>query len=328
MAIDYSITKEQKAGDMIWSEHGLVIDEGGADVSSEQGTFSNENGGEDMSHVMPIDYSIAKKQNAGDMICSGHGLSVNDSVINVSSEQSAIKNENGSEGTSCVSGATSPNSSGNSLYQNRHSTSRSDRTLMIALMTISTMCDRINLTKSIRDRAYDLFMKVQIGQNLTGHSNNAISAACLYTACRQEGVPRTFKEIVAVSSVSKKEIGRCFWQILKFHDTSREITRPGEFINRFCGSLCLQRDVQRAAANIAKKAIDLDLLPARSPISVAAASIYMASQASENKKSLKEIANIAGVGNGTIRQSYNQMLPRAAELFPDGFKFTNFYVLL
>jgi transcription initiation factor TFIIIB Brf1 subunit/transcription initiation factor TFIIB len=33
------------------------------------------------------------------------------------------------------------------------------------------------------------------------------AAACLYIACRQEGVPRTFKEIVAVSTVSKKEIG-------------------------------------------------------------------------------------------------------------------------
>ena len=37
-----------------------------------------------------------------------------------------------------------------------------------------------------------------------------LNTACLYIACRQEGVPRTFKEIVAVSTVSKKEIGRCF----------------------------------------------------------------------------------------------------------------------
>ena len=51
---------------------------------------------------------------------------------------------------------------------------------------------------------------VHDGRNLRGRSNEAISAACLYIACRQEGVPRTFKEIVAVSTVSKKEIGRCF----------------------------------------------------------------------------------------------------------------------
>jgi transcription initiation factor TFIIB len=59
----------------------------------------------------------------------------------------------------------------------------------------------------------------------------------------------------------------------------------------------------------------------RSPISVAAAAIYMASQASNDKKTQREIADIAGVADVTIRQSYKLMLPRAAELFPDGFNF-------
>ena len=79
------------------------------------------------------------------------------------------------------------------------------------------MCDRINLPRTITDRANALFKKVHDGKNLRGRSNDAISSACLYIACRQEGVPRTFKEIVAVSTVSKKEIGRCFKLILKAH---------------------------------------------------------------------------------------------------------------
>ena len=44
-------------------------------------------------------------------------------------------------------------------------------------------------------------------------------------------------------------------------------------------------------------------------------------QASDDKRSQKEIADIAGVADVTIRQSYKLMLPRAAELFPEGFKF-------
>ena len=47
----------------------------------------------------------------------------------------------------------------------------------------------------------------------------------------------------------------------------------------------------------------------------------MAFQASDDKRSQKEIADIAGVADVTIRQSYKLMLPRAAELFPEGFKF-------
>lgn len=55
------------------------------------------------------------------------------------------------------------------------------------------MADRINLPKSIVDRANVLFKQVHDGRNLKGRSNDAIASACLYIACRQEGVPRTFK---------------------------------------------------------------------------------------------------------------------------------------
>merc|ERR1711997_13583 len=188
-------------------------------------------------------------------------------------------------------------------------------------MGISGMCDRINLPRTITDRANALFKKVHDGKNLRGRSNDAISSACLYIACRQEGVPRTFKEIVAVSTVSKKEIGRCFKLILKAHDTNVEIITTGDFMHRFCGTLSLKKDIQRAATCIAKKAVDLDIVPGRSPISVAAAAIYMASQGSDDKRSQREIADIAGVADVTIRQSYKLMLPRAAELFPPDFRF-------
>ena len=59
--------------------------------------------------------------------------------------------------------------------------------------------------------------------------------------------------VVAVSTVSKKEIGRCFKLILKSHDTNVEIIQTGDFMNRFCGNLGLDRDIQRAATVIGMK---------------------------------------------------------------------------
>lgn len=44
-------------------------------------------------------------------------------------------------------------------------------------------------------------------------------------------------------------------------------------------------------------------------------------QASEDKRSQKEIGDIAGVADVTIRQSYKLMYPHAANLFPQDFKF-------
>lgn len=115
--------------------------------------------------------------------------------------------------------------------------SSSDRTLIAAFKEISQMADLINLTKSIVDRANKLFKQVQDGNNLRGRSNDAKATACLYIACRQEGVPRTFKEICAISKISKKQIGRCFKLTLKALATSVDAIKTDDFMSRFCAVL-------------------------------------------------------------------------------------------
>lgn len=122
-------------------------------------------------------------------------------------------------------------------YQNRRAMSSSDRTLIAAFKEISQMADRIQLPKTIVDRANKLFKQVHDGKNLRGRSNDAKASACLYIACRQEGVPRTFKEICAVSKISKKEIGRCFKLTLKALATSVDLITTADFMSRFCANL-------------------------------------------------------------------------------------------
>ena len=120
-------------------------------------------------------------------------------------------------------------------------------------------------------------------------------------------MPRIFKEIVAVSTVNKRDIGRCFKIILKSHeDTKVGLVDSGDFMSRFCGLLGLTREIQRAATSIAKKASDLELTEGRSPVSVSAASIYMASQASSDKRSHAEIAAIAGQSLHNLSVNYYQ----------------------
>ena len=65
-------------------------------------------------------------------------------------------------------------------------------------------------THTLQDRCNALFKQVHEEKHLKGRANDAVAAACLYIACRQEEVPRSFKEICAVSRHPKKEIGKCF----------------------------------------------------------------------------------------------------------------------
>ncbi|XP_057325924.1 transcription initiation factor IIB [Microplitis mediator] len=287
---DDPLIEDYRAGDMICSKCGLVVGDRVIDVGSEWRTFSNEKSGVDPSRVGGPENPLLSGSDLSTMIGPG-------------------------------TGAASFDSFGAPRYQNRRTMSSSDRALINAFREINGMADRINLQKVIVDRAEALFKQVHDGKNLKGRSNDAIASACLYIACRQAGVPRTFKEICAVSKISKKEIGRCFKLILKALETSVELITTGDFMSRFCANLQLPNSVQKAATYIAKKAVEIDIVPGRSPISVAAAAIYMASQASEDKKSQKEIGDIAGVADVTIRQSYKLMYPYAAKLFPEDFKF-------
>ena len=134
-------------------------------------------------------------------------------------------------------------------------------------------------------------------------------------------MPRTFKEIVAISNVDKTELGRTFKKVLKALESSVEIIKSGDFMARFCGNLKLPSEVRKNSEHIANKAYEMNFVAGRSPVSVAAAAIYMASQASDTKKTKEEISSISGVAVITIQQSYKMMLPHVKILFPDNFQF-------
>ncbi|XP_063966290.1 transcription initiation factor IIB-like [Lytechinus pictus] len=285
--------------------------------------------------------NLIEDSHAGDLICPDCGLVVADRVIDVGSEWRTFSNDKANADPSRVGAAENPLLEGNDLstiiggplgnasfnedgtkkYRSKSNLSSTNRTLVNAFREIGAMADRINLPKTIVDRAMTLFKQVNDQKTLRGRSNDAIAAACLYIACRQEEVPRTFKEICAVSKVNKREIGRCFKRILKALETNVVLITTSDFMSRFCSNLSLPPKVQRAATHIARKADDLDLVAGRSPISVTAAAIYMASQASEEKRSQKEIGEIAGVADVTIRQSYKLIYPKAHDLFPQDFQF-------
>ncbi|KAM4641362.1 transcription initiation factor IIB-like [Discoglossus pictus] len=282
------------------------------------------------------DALLVEDYRAGDMICSECGLVVGD-LVDVGSEWRTFSNDKATKDPSRAGDTQNPLRSGgdlstmtgkgtgsasfefgNSKYRNRRTMSSSDSAMMNAFKEITNMADRINLPRNIVDQTNNLFKQVYEQKSLKGRSNDAIASACLYIACRQEGVPRTFKEICAVSRISKKEISRCLKLILK---ANVDLTTTGDFMSRFCSNLGLTKQVQMAATCISCKAVELDLFPGRNPFTVAAAAIYMASQASAEKRTLKEIGDIAGVADVTIRQSYRLIYPRAPDLFPADFKF-------
>lgn len=176
----------------------------------------------------------------------------------------------------------------------------------------------------LKDRANEIYKKVEDLKSIRGRNQDAILAACLYIACRQEDRPRTVKEICSVANgATKKEIGRAKEFIVKQLEVemgqSMEMgtIHAGDFLRRFCSTLGMNNTAVKAAQEAVQRSEELDIR--RSPISIAAAVIYMITQLSEDKKPLKDISLATGVAEGTIRNSYKDLYPYAARLIPNSY---------
>jgi transcription initiation factor TFIIB len=87
-------------------------------------------------------------------------------------------------------------------------------------------------------------------------------------------------------------------------------TAPQDYIPRFCSELKLSGDVQGKTVDILKQAQDKELTSGRGPTGVAAAAIYIASILSGERRTQREVAEVAGVTEVTIRNRYKELAER------------------
>lgn len=95
-----------------------------------------------------------------------------------------------------------------------------------------------------------------------------------------------------------------------------------DFVARFCNQLNLPREVTNAANELSDKARHVEGVYGRAYVSVAAACIFIICQLgkTENKRTAKQIAEVAQVAEVTIRAAYKMIYPHLKEVLPDGYK--------
>ncbi|XP_043944753.1 transcription initiation factor IIB-like [Protopterus annectens] len=186
---------------------------------------------------------------------------------------------------------------------------------------ITEIANRLSLSATMADQAFTLFMQVCLKKTLNVTRTKILASACLFTACRKAGVPRSFKEFQNVSQFSLKQLGRSFKLVLKALETNVASVSTEDYNSRFCSDLGLNKDVQRLASYIACRMMELNLFSNRSPVTVSAASIYMASQAFAENKSHSEVARVTGANTSNLKLVCKAAVSQALELFPPGFVF-------
>ena len=182
-----------------------------------------------------------------------------------------------------------------------------ERNLAFALSELDRMASALGLPRNIRETSAVIYRKAVTKNLIRGRSIEGVAAAALYAACRQSGVPRTLDEIAEVSRVSRKEIGRTYRFISRELGLKLMPTSPIDYVPRFCSGLELKGEVQSRAVEIIRKAMEEELTSGRGPTGVAAAAIYISSILCGERRTQREVADVAGVTEVTIRNRYKEL---------------------
>src|SRR6056297_3073381 len=165
-----------------------------------------------------------------------------------------------------------------------------ERNLQFALSEIDRMASALGVPRSVREVASVIYRRA------------------LYAACRKEGIPRSLEEISEVSRVERKEIGRTYRYISQELGLEMKPVDPKKYVPRFCSELELSEEVQSKANEIIETTAEKGLLSGKSPTGYAAAAIYAASLLCNEKKTQREVADVAQVTEVTIRNRYQEQI--------------------
>ncbi len=182
-----------------------------------------------------------------------------------------------------------------------------ERNLAFALTELDRVASRLGLPRNVRETAAMVYRKAVEKGLIRGRSIEGVAAAALYAACRQCRVPRTLDEIADAAKLNRKEIGRTYRFVSRELNINLRPTTPIDYVPRFGSELNLSGEVQSKAIEILKKAMDQELTSGRGPTGVAAAAIYIASVLLGERRTQREVADVAGVTEVTIRNRYKEL---------------------
>ncbi len=182
-----------------------------------------------------------------------------------------------------------------------------ERSLAIALSGLDRLASSMSLPRTVRETAAMIYRKAALKKLVRGRSIEGVTAASLYAACRQCNVPRTLDEISNTARISRKEIGRTYRYISRELELKLMPTSPQDYISRFCSVLKLSADVKAKTLEILHEATNRELTSGRGPTGIAAASLYIASVLCGERRTQREVAEVAGVTEVTIRNRYKEL---------------------
>ncbi|KAL7671915.1 hypothetical protein ACOME3_006817 [Neoechinorhynchus agilis] len=285
---DSELIEDYKAGDLICCCCGAVVGERVVDVAAEWRTFQD-------------DPNTFDRCRTGDALDEKYPLSLN---------------------MATVVGSSSHMSPGAERIFKRYRESKrqepSVRTLLTRRKEVQNLAALLKIPNSIIEKAEYLIKHVGENKGLNGRGQNTLICSCIYIACRQAGEARTLKEICAVAKASKRDVGRCYKQIMASMKQTLTLVNYEEYLPRYCSLLNLSLEIRLLAIHFSKRSVQLNIVGGRSPQTVAAACIYLATRVYDQRIPVAQICDVVLVSPSTVCLTFKSLVNHIQHLFPPG----------
>jgi len=177
--------------------------------------------------------------------------------------------------------------------------------LSMATRYFSRFGDHLGLPKDLVVRAAQIYREALEAGLLQGRPIKVMAAACLYAACRDSGLPRTLKEIVSKTGVSRKDIARSYRVIIRYTEKNMPVPSPIVYVSKIAAALAMKPGIEQKAIEILRKAAEMRVTAGKDPMGLAAAALYMACRRlGVAEYGQKQIARAANVTEVTVRNRF------------------------
>ncbi len=182
------------------------------------------------------------------------------------------------------------------------------RNMLIATTELKRIGSNLNLPNHVKKTGIRLYIEAFKKKLLRGRSINGMVAACLYFACRERKIPRTLQEILDETSISAKNVRRCYRTLIRELNLKVPSTDPSSLIPRFIAELDLDAEAENTTVKILQSFISKFSTSGKDPKGLCAGALYLVCKMKDKRVSQKEIANLVGVTEVTLRSRYKELV--------------------
>jgi transcription initiation factor TFIIB len=193
-----------------------------------------------------------------------------------------------------------------SLWDQRQK-SMGHRTQTMANSEITRLCQVLHINESIKQRGAEIFRECEEYKMMRGRTTTVFAAACLYTACRENGINKTLTDFTKVCYARRSDISAYFRLILQTLNIKTAIMSPINYISSISS-----KTIPPINVGTQKKAIKLlntlEGKEGKDPIGLAAAVLYYCCAQKGWDYTQRVIALAAGITEVTIRNRMKDIL--------------------